>query len=77
MNGLYMVIISALILVICYRFYGAFIAAKVLDVYKRQLSYDPPLSKLNAVLFLSAYIFLPYKYNSFTKIQQLSYNKNQ
>lgn len=30
MNGLYMVIISALILVICYRFYGAFIAAKVL-----------------------------------------------
>ena len=32
MNGLYLVIISALIFVLAYRFYGAFIAAKVLTV---------------------------------------------
>lgn len=32
MNGLYLVIISALVLVLGYRFYGAFIAAKVLTV---------------------------------------------
>lgn len=30
MNGIYLVIIAALVLVICYRYYGAFIAAKVL-----------------------------------------------
>ena len=30
MNGLYLVLISALVLSLCYRFYGAFIAAKVL-----------------------------------------------
>lgn len=30
MNGLYLVIIAALVLTICYRLYGAFIAAKVL-----------------------------------------------
>jgi len=30
MNGLYLVIISALVLAICYRYYGAFLAAKVL-----------------------------------------------
>jgi carbon starvation protein len=30
MNGLYLVIISALVLTICYRYYGAFLAAKVL-----------------------------------------------
>lgn len=30
MNGLYLVIVSALVLVICYRYYGAFMAAKVL-----------------------------------------------
>jgi len=30
MNGLYLVIISAMVLMICYRYYGAFIAAKVL-----------------------------------------------
>lgn len=30
MNGLYLVIISALVLSICYRYYGAFMAAKVL-----------------------------------------------
>jgi carbon starvation protein len=30
MNGLYLVIIAALVLIICYRYYGAFIAAKVL-----------------------------------------------
>ncbi len=30
MNGLFMVIISALVLIICYRYYGAFMAAKVL-----------------------------------------------
>ncbi|TWH51594.1 carbon starvation protein A [Sporomusa sp. KB1] len=30
MNGLYLVIISALVLTLCYRYYGAFIAAKVL-----------------------------------------------
>ena len=32
MNGLYLVIISALVFVLAYRFYGAFIAAKVLTV---------------------------------------------
>ena len=32
MNGLYLVIIAALVLCICYRFYGAFIAAKVLTL---------------------------------------------
>lgn len=32
MNGLFLVIISALIFVLAYRFYGAFIAAKVLTV---------------------------------------------
>ena len=32
MNGLYLVIISALVFVLAYRFYGAFIAAKVLSV---------------------------------------------
>lgn len=32
MNGLFLVIISALVLVLAYRFYGAFIAAKVLTV---------------------------------------------
>jgi len=32
MNGLFMVIISALVLVLAYRFYGAFISAKVLVV---------------------------------------------
>ncbi len=32
MNGLYFVIISALVFVLAYRFYGAFIAAKVLTV---------------------------------------------
>ena len=30
MNGLYLVIIAALVLILCYRYYGAFIAAKVL-----------------------------------------------
>lgn len=30
MNGLYLVIIAALVLTICYRYYGAFLAAKVL-----------------------------------------------
>ena len=30
MNGLYMVIVAALVLTICYRYYGAFLAAKVL-----------------------------------------------
>lgn len=30
MNGLYLVLIAAMVLTICYRFYGAFIAAKVL-----------------------------------------------
>lgn len=30
MNGLYLVVIAALVLVICYRYYGAFMAAKVL-----------------------------------------------
>lgn len=30
MNGLYLVIIAALVLTICYRYYGAFMAAKVL-----------------------------------------------
>lgn len=30
MNGLYMVIIAAVVLTICYRYYGAFMAAKVL-----------------------------------------------
>lgn len=30
MNGLYLVLISALVLSLCYRYYGAFIAAKVL-----------------------------------------------
>jgi len=30
MNGLYLVIFSALVLMICYRYYGAFMAAKVL-----------------------------------------------
>ena len=30
MNGLYIVIFSALVLLICYRYYGAFMAAKVL-----------------------------------------------
>lgn len=30
MNGLYMVVIAALVLTICYRYYGAFLAAKVL-----------------------------------------------
>ena len=32
MNGLYLVIISALAFVLAYRFYGAFIAAKVLTL---------------------------------------------
>jgi len=32
MNGLYLVIISALVFVLAYRFYGAFIAAKVLTL---------------------------------------------
>lgn len=32
MNGLYLVIIAALVLVLCYRYYGAFIAAKVLTL---------------------------------------------
>lgn len=32
MNGLYLVIISALVFVLAYRFYGAFIAAKVLTI---------------------------------------------
>ena len=32
MNGLYLVIASALILVIAYRLYGSFVAAKVLTV---------------------------------------------
>lgn len=32
MNGLYLVIIATLVLVICYRYYGAFIAAKVLTL---------------------------------------------
>lgn len=32
MNGLFLVIISALIFVLAYRFYGAFVAAKVLTV---------------------------------------------
>lgn len=32
MNGIYLVIISALVLVLAYRFYGAFIAAKVLTL---------------------------------------------
>lgn len=30
MNGLYLVIVAALVLMLCYRYYGAFIAAKVL-----------------------------------------------
>ena len=30
MNGIYLVIASACILILAYRFYGAFIAAKVL-----------------------------------------------
>ena len=40
MNGLYLVIISALVFVLAYRFYGAFIAAKVLTLnqYKVTLS---------------------------------------
>ncbi|SEJ51972.1 carbon starvation protein [Propionispira arboris] len=32
MNGLYLVIISALVLSLCYRYYGAFMAAKVLTL---------------------------------------------
>ena len=40
MNGLYLVIISALVLVLGYRFYGAFIAAKVLTV--NQYKSRPP-----------------------------------
>lgn len=32
MNGLYLVIASACILILAYRFYGAFIAAKVLTL---------------------------------------------
>lgn len=32
MNGLFLVIISALVFVLAYRFYGAFIATKVLAV---------------------------------------------
>lgn len=32
MNGIYLVIASACILILAYRFYGAFIAAKVLTL---------------------------------------------
>ena len=40
MNGIYLVIASACILILAYRFYGAFIAAKVLtldEIVQRQL----------------------------------------
>ena len=32
MNGIYLVVVSALVLMIAYRLYGSFIAAKVLTV---------------------------------------------
>ena len=32
MNGIYLVIVSALVLILGYRFYGAWLAAKVLTV---------------------------------------------
>ena len=42
MNGIYLVIASACILILAYRFYGAFIAAKVLtlDQYRPTPGYD-------------------------------------
>lgn len=42
MNGIYLVIASACILILAYRFYGAFIAAKVLtlDPISSDAGYD-------------------------------------